>query len=71
MNTKAAAAKKFLMHGDKVKVSMRFRGREISRMSQRADVLDEFAEKLADVAVVDKPAKPEGRSLVMFLSPKK
>ncbi len=71
MNTKAAAARKFLQHGDKVKVSMRFRGREISHMAQRSHVLDEFAEKLADVSVIDKPSKVEGRSLVMFLSPKK
>ena len=70
MNTKAAAARKFLEHGDKVKVSMRFRGREMSHMNQRRHVLDEFAEKLADIAVVDKPPKVEGRSLVMFMSAK-
>jgi len=71
INTKAAAARKFLEHGDKVKVSVRFRGREIARMQERTGVLDDFAAKLADVSVVDKPAKPEGRSMVMFLSPKK
>ena len=71
MNTKANAARKFILHGDKVKVSMRFRGREISHMQQRAHVLDEFAEKLADIAVVDKGSKVEGRCLVMFLVPKK
>ncbi len=71
MNTKANAARKFIEHGDKVKVSMRFRGREISHMNDRKSVLDEFAEKLADIAVVDKPAKVEGRSLVMFLSQKR
>ena len=70
MNTKANAARKFLEHGDKVKVSMRFRGREMSHMNQRRHVLDEFAEKLADIAVVDKPPKVEGRSLVMFMSAK-
>ena len=71
MNTKATAARKFIEHGDKVKVSMRFRGREISHMNERRHVLDEFAEKLADIAVVDKPPKVEGRSLVMFLSQKR
>ena len=70
MNTKAQAARKFIEHGDKVKVSVRFRGREISRMQERSGILDEFAEKLADIAVVEKTAKPEGRSLVMFLGPK-
>ena len=71
MNTKANAARKFITHGDKVKVSMRFRGREISHMQQRSYVLDDFAAKLEDIAVVDKAPKVEGRSLVMFLSPKK
>ncbi|MBR6271066.1 MAG: translation initiation factor IF-3 [Lachnospiraceae bacterium] len=71
MNTKANAARKFILHGDKVKVSMRFRGREISHMQQRAHVLDEFAEKLADIAVIEKGTKAEGRCLVMFLVPKK
>lgn len=71
MNTKAAAARKFLAHGDKVKVSMRFRGREISHMAQRSHVLDEFAALVSEVGVIDKPAKAEGRNLVMFLAPKK
>ena len=71
MNTKANAARKFILHGDKVKVSMRFRGREISHMMDRMPVLDEFASKLEDVAVIEKAPKPEGRSLVMFLGPKK
>lgn len=71
MNTKANAARKFITHGDKVKVSMRFRGREISHMMQRVSVLDEFAAKVEDIAVIEKAPKPEGRSLVMFLSPKK
>ena len=71
MNTKANAARKFIEHGDKVKVSMRFRGREMSHMNERRHVLDEFAEKLSDIAVVDKAPKVEGRSLVMFLSQKR
>ena len=71
VNTKAKAARKFLEKGDKVKVSLRFRGREMSHMNQSRHILDDFAEKLSDIAVIDKPAKVEGRSLVMFLSKKK
>ena len=70
LNTKASAARKFLEKGDKVKVSLRYRGREMSHMSQTRHVLDDFAEKLADISVIDKPAKMEGRSLVMFLRKK-
>ena len=70
LNTKANAARKFLEKGDKVKVSLRYRGREMSHMSQTRHVLDDFAESLSDIAVVDKPSKMEGRSLVMFLRKK-
>ena len=70
LNTKAKAARKFLEKGDKVKVSLRFRGREMSHMTQTKHILDDFAEMLTDIAVVDKPAKVEGRSLVMILSQK-
>ncbi len=71
LNTKVSAAKKFLEKGNKVKVSLRFRGRELSRMNQSRYILDDFAATLAEVAQVDKPSKAEGRSLVMILSPKK
>ncbi len=71
LNTKATAARKFLEKGNKVKVSLRFRGREIAHMNQTRGVLDDFAESLSDIAVIDKPSKVEGRSLVLFLSPKK
>ena len=70
LNTKANAARKFLEKGDKVKVSLRYRGREMSHMSQTRHVLDDFAASLSDIAVVDKPSKMEGRSLVMFLRKK-
>ncbi|MBQ6359952.1 MAG: translation initiation factor IF-3 [Lachnospiraceae bacterium] len=70
LNTKASAARKFLEKGDKVKVSLRYRGREMSHMNQTKHVLDDFAERLSDIAVVDKPSKMEGRSLVMFLRKK-
>lgn len=71
LNTKIGAAKKFLEKGNKVKVTLRFRGREMARMFKSKYILDDFAEALSEVAVVDKPSKAEGRSLVMFLSAKK
>lgn len=71
LNTKVGSARKFLEKGNKVKVSLRFRGREIARMASSKHILDEFAEKLADISTIDKPSKAEGRSLVMFLTPKK
>ena len=71
LNTKVNAARKFLSKGDKVKVTLRFRGREMAHMNQTKYILDDFAEKLSDIAVVDKPSKVEGRSLVMFLTAKR
>ena len=71
LNTKANMAKKFLTKGDKVKVSLRFRGREMAHVNVGKQILDSFYEKLDDIAVVDKPAKLEGRSMVMFLTEKK
>lgn len=71
LNTKTNAARKFLEKGDKVKVTLRFRGREMAHMSKSKYILDDFAEALADIAVVDKPSKVEGRSMVMFLSAKR
>ena len=71
LNTKVKAARKFLDKGDKVKVTLRFRGREMSHMNQSRHILDDFAEKVADIANVDKAPKVEGRSLVMFLSEKR
>lgn len=71
LNTKVNAARKFLQKGDKVKVSIRFRGREMAHAQDSKPMLDEFAAKLADVAVVDKPAKMEGRFMTMFLTEKR
>ena len=71
LNTKVASARKFIEKGNKVKVTLRFRGREMAHMNQTKYILDDFAEKLSDIAVVDKPSKIEGRSLVMFLTAKK
>lgn len=71
LNTKISAARKFLEKGNKVKVNLRFRGRELARMNQSKYILEDIAEQLSDVAQVDKPAKTEGRSLVLILSAKK
>ena len=70
-NTKASAARKFITKGDKVKVTLRFRGREMAHMQSSKVILDEFAEKLADVAIVEKAPKVEGRSMTMFLAEKR
>ena len=71
LNTKTNAARKFLEKGDKVKVTLRFRGREMAHMAKSKYILDDFAEVLSDIAVVDKPSKVEGRSMVMFLTAKR
>ncbi|MCR4689775.1 MAG: translation initiation factor IF-3 [Lachnospiraceae bacterium] len=71
LNTKANTAKKFLAKGDRVKVTLRFRGREMAHMNTSKHVLDDFAEALADVAVVEKPAKVEGRTMHIVLAEKK
>ncbi|MGN0326976.1 MAG: translation initiation factor IF-3 [Lachnospiraceae bacterium] len=70
LNTKINAAKKFLSKGDKVKITLRFRGREMAHMASSKHILDDFAEALSEVAVVEKPAKVEGRSMTMFLAEK-
>ena len=71
LNTKVGAARKFLEKGDKVKVTLRFRGREMAHMYKSKYILDDFAESLKDIEVVDKPSKVEGRSMVMFLTAKR
>ncbi len=71
LNTKANQARKFLAKGDKVKVTLRFRGRELTHINYSKQILDSFYEKLEDVAVIDKQPKMEGRSMVMFLSEKR
>ncbi len=71
LNTKVNQARKFLTKGDKVKVSIRFRGRELAHTEIGVDILNNFAAQLEDVAVVEKPAKVEGRSMVMFLAEKR
>ena len=70
VNVKANTAIKFLKDGDKVKVSLRFRGRERDYTAKGFDVMNSFAEQIAEYGVIDKKPKFEGRSLTMFLSPK-
>lgn len=71
LNTKMNAARKFLSKGDKVKITLRFRGREMAHMNSSKHILDEFAENLTDIAVVEKAPKVEGRSMTMFLTEKR
>lgn len=71
LNTKMNATKKFLEKGNKVKVTLRFRGREMAHMQSSKHILDDFAESLADVAVIEKAPKVEGRSISMVLTEKK
>ena len=70
LNTKIASARKFIEKGNKVKVTLRFRGREMAHVQSSRHILDEFAKALEDIALVDKPAKMEGRSMAMFLTVK-
>lgn len=71
LNTKMNAARKFLTKGDKVKITLRFRGREMAHMGKSKHILDDFAENLSDIAVVEKAPKIEGRSMTMFLTEKR
>ena len=70
LNTKINQARKFLSKGDKVKVTLRFRGRELAHVNASKYILDDFAKALEDVATIDKKPKFEGRSMTMFLAPK-
>ena len=71
LNTKTNAARKFLSKGDRVKITLRFRGREMAHMQSSKHILDDLAEALADIATVEKAPKVEGRSMTMFLTGKK
>lgn len=69
LNTKANKAKEFLQGGNRVKVSVRFRGREMGHTDIGRKVLDEFTELISEYGEVDKKPKMEGRSMTMFLAP--
>lgn len=71
LNTKANQARKFIEKGDKVKVTLKFRGREMAHLQTGREIMDAFCEKLADIASVDKAAKMEGRNLIATLAKKK
>ena len=71
LNTKINAARKFLSKGDKVKITLRFRGREMAHMGSSKHILDDFAKELADIFVIEKAPKVEGRSMTMFLTEKR
>lgn len=71
LNTKVNAARKFLSKGDKVKITLRFRGREMAHMNTSKHILDDFAQSVADIAVIEKAPKVEGRSMTMFLTEKR
>lgn len=71
LNTKMNAARKFISKGNKVKVTLRFRGREMAYVQASKHILDDFAEALADIAVVEKAPKLEGRSMGMVLAEKR
>ena len=71
LNTKVNAARKFLSKGDRVKVTLRFRGREMAHMASSKHILDDFADALKDVCVVEKAPKVEGRAMTMFLTEKR
>ena len=69
-NTKLKNAQKFIADGNRVKVSVRFRGREMAHTEIGKELLDRFAEQCAETANLDKGAKLEGRMMSIFLSPK-
>lgn len=71
LNTKINAAKKFISKGNKVKVTLRFRGREMAHIQNSKHILDDFAEELSDIAMVEKAPKLEGRSMSIVLAEKK
>ena len=71
LNTKASAARKFITKGNRVKVTLRFRGREMAHVQSSKVILDEFASRLSDIATVEKAPKMEGRSMSMFLTEKR
>ena len=70
INVKANTASKFLKDGDKVKVSLRFRGREKDYVSKGIDVMKKFADSMAEFGIVEKKPEFEGRSLIMIIAPK-
>ena len=71
LNTKCNAARKFLEKGIKFNVTLLFKGRDMAHIDTTKHILEDFAEKLSDVAVIEKAPKMEGRSMMMFLTEKR
>ncbi len=71
LNTKVNNARKFISKGNKVKITLRFRGREMAHMQANRYILENVAESLSDIAVIDRPIKQEGRTLTIFLAEKR
>lgn len=71
LNTKATQARKFIEKGDRVKVALRFRGREMAHKATGKEIMDNFYKLVEDIAMIDKPARMEGRNMVMFISKKR
>ena len=69
--TKLRNVRKYLEKGDKIKLSIRFKGRQLAHTDLGKEVLEKFAAKLEDVSIIDQPAKLDGRSMTMLLAPKK
>jgi len=70
VDVKVRKAIGFLKGGDKVKVTIRFRGRELGRTEMGYGIMNDFAQKVSEVGQIEKPPKMEARSMAMFLSPK-
>lgn len=71
LSTKVNAARKFLTKGNRVKITLRFRGREMAHMSNSVHILTDFAQQVEDCAVVEKAPRVEGRTMTMFLTEKR
>ena len=71
METKARAASKFLAAGNKIKVGVRYRGRQMTHLEVGEEALNKFIELLGDAAAIEKPAAMEGRWLIAVLAPKR
>jgi translation initiation factor IF-3 len=71
LNFKAGHARRFLGEGNKVRLTMRFRGREMTHTELGAEVLQRFAELLSDVGRVEEPPQLEGRNMTMLMAPKR
>ena len=69
-NTKLNHTQRFIKSGDKVKVSIRFRGREMGHPELGLEIMNKFSDACSEFAVVEKPAKLEGRNMLMFLAPR-